>query len=122
MIMSHDSMVRCNEPETVRVRVRFGTHLVTELRERAEGGLGVGLWLGLGLWSRLGLGLGLGDSCPINQSQNVMAQAIIYLPFHGGAHHSLRLHVLQVAVGSKPLKRSDPTYDMRRLDHSRGVI
>ena len=26
-----------------------------------------------------------GDSCPMNQSQNVMAYAIIYIPFHCGA-------------------------------------
>ena len=39
-----------------------------------------------------------------------------------GAHYSRCLHLLRATVGSKPLKRSDLTYDMRCLDHSRGVI
>ena len=65
-----------------------------------EVGLGVGLGLGLGV--ELGIELGAvvgwttyrararwcrvrGDSCPMNRSQNVMAQAVLDIPFHCGA-------------------------------------
>ena len=75
-------------------------------------GLGLGFGLGLGLGLDLGLKLGLEsegeDSCLMNQSQNVMAQAILYVPFHCGAP-SLRLHLLRMTAGSKPLSRSDLT-------------
>ena len=43
-----------------------------------------------------------GDNlCPMNRSQNGMAQAILYIPFHCGAL-SLSLHLLRVNAGSKP--------------------
>ena len=58
--------------------------------------------LGLGLGLGLGLELG-GDSCPMNQSQNVMAQAIIDISHFTVVHHSLCFHLLRVTWGSKAL-------------------
>ena len=53
-----------------RGRVRVGVRVRLYLRHNVHGAMG-------------------GDSCRMNQSQNVMAHSIIYIPFHCRARSSM---------------------------------